>query len=107
MTGTLIFLYENYKKGIIKDADLASVNQETPLEKDHDKAAGYPDFATPEEVGDALANAGFDIVTQATEHAFDQQEDGIATSVSFWNEKLSKSFPFGHSQQGRRALSGY
>lgn len=96
------FLYENIKK-VIKDADLASVNQETPLEKDHDKAAGYPDFATPEEVGDALANAGFDIVTQATEHAFDQQEDGIATSVSFWNKNYPKVSLLGiHSKEEER-----
>ena len=45
---------------------------------EHENAAGYPDFNTPSEVGDALADAGFDIVTQATEHAFDRrrQESG-------------------------------
>lgn len=82
------FLYENIKEDIEK-ADLASVNQETPFIKDHSKAAGYPDFATPTEVGDALAKAGFDIVTQATEHAFDRESDGITDSVEFW----SKSYP--------------
>lgn len=96
------FLYENVKKEI-KGADLASVNQETPLEKDHEKTAGYPDFATPEEVGDALAKAGFDIVTQATEHAFDQEEDGIATSVSFWTKNYPKVSLLGiHSKEEER-----
>ena len=57
----------------------------------------------PEEVGDALANAGFDIVTQATEHAFDQQEDGIATSVSFWNKNYPKVSLLGiHSKEEER-----
>ncbi|MDO4470299.1 MAG: CapA family protein [Bacillota bacterium] len=83
------FLYENIKEDIEK-ADLASVNQETPFIKDHNKAAGYPDFATPTEVGDALAKAGFDIVTQATEHAFDRESDGITDSVEFWEKSYPK-----------------
>lgn len=83
------FLYENIKEDI-KKADLASVNQETPFIKDHDEAAGYPDFATPTEVGDALVKAGFDIVTQATEHAFDRESDGITDSVEFWDKSYPK-----------------
>lgn len=83
------FLYENIKEDI-KNADLASVNQETPFIKEHDKAAGYPDFATPTEVGDALVKAGFDIVTQATEHAFDRESDGITDSVEFWDKSYPK-----------------
>lgn len=80
------FLYENIK-GDISDADLASVNQETPLTTEHEDVAGYPDFNTPSEVGDALADAGFDIVTQATEHAFDQEETGIKDTISFWEKE--------------------
>ena len=83
------FLYENIKEDV-SDADLASVNQETPLTTDHKDAAGYPDFNTPSEVGDALADAGFDIVTQATEHAFDQEETGIRDTISFWEDEHEK-----------------
>ena len=79
------FLYENIRDDI-SEADLASVNQETPLTTEHENAAGYPDFNTPSEVGDALADAGFDIVTQATEHAFDQEETGIKDTISFWED---------------------
>lgn len=79
------FLYENIKDDI-SSADLASVNQETPLTTDHENAAGYPDFNTPSEVADALADAGFDIVTQATEHAFDQEETGIEDTISYWED---------------------
>lgn len=94
------FLYENIKKDI-EEADLASVNQETPLVKEHEQAAGYPDFATPSEVGDALATAGFDIITQATEHAFDQEEEGIASSVSFWKDNYPEISLLGiHSKEG-------
>lgn len=79
------FLYENIKKDI-ENADVAFVNQETPFVKSHSAVAGYPDFATPTEVGDALAAAGFDVVTHATEHIFDQGSDGIINSVSFWKK---------------------
>lgn len=80
------FLYENIKKDI-KEADLASVNQETPFTDEHKEAAGYPDFATPTEVGDALVKAGFDIVTQATEHAFDQNVSGVLKTLKFWKKQ--------------------
>ena len=83
------FLYENIKDDI-SDADLASVNQETPLTTEHENAAGYPDFNTPSEVGDALADAGFDIITQATEHAFDQEKTGIRDTISFWEDEHEK-----------------
>ncbi len=94
------FLYENIKEDIEK-ADLASVNQETPFIKDHDQAAGYPDFATPIEAGDALVKAGFDIVTQATEHAFDRESDGITDSVDFWDKNYPKIANLGiHGKDG-------
>ena len=89
------FLYDNLKEDI-SNADLASVNQETPLTTDHDEAAGYPDFNTPSEAADALTNAGFDIVTQATEHAFDQGETGIEDTTRIllsWEFTTGKVIP--------------
>lgn len=93
------FLYENIKEDI-ENADLAFVNQETPFVKSHSAAAGYPDFATPTEVGDALAEAGFDVVTHATEHSFDQGSDGIINSVSFWKKNYQELTRLGiHSDE--------
>ena len=37
-----------------------------------------------------MVNAGFDIVTQATEHAFDRESDGITESVEFWDKSYPK-----------------
>ncbi|MGN0399216.1 MAG: CapA family protein [Blautia sp.] len=82
------FLYKNVKADI-ENADLAAVNQESPFVNNHDEAAGYPEFATPLEGGEALVKAGFDIVTQATNHAFDKGKAGIINSVSFWKNKHS------------------
>lgn len=80
------FLYKNIKEDI-KKADLASVNQETPLTEDHKEAAGYPDFSTPAEVADALVKTGFDVVTQATEHAFDQEAAGVLKTAKYWKKE--------------------
>lgn len=70
--------------GDIQAADLAAVNQETPLVNDHKDVSGSGLMGTPLEVGDALAKAGFDIVTQATNHAFDKGKPGILNSAAFW-----------------------
>lgn len=94
------FLYENIKSDI-EGADLASVNQETPFVNDHEDVEGYPDFATPTEVGDALVKAGFDIVTQATEHAYDQETTGILNTVTFWDTEYPDTALLGiHKEEG-------
>ena len=54
-------IYENVKSEI-QAADIAMVDQETVLTTEHDAVSGYPSFATPTEVGDALINAGFDVI---------------------------------------------
>ncbi len=80
------FLYEHIKKEI-QAADLAIVNQEVPLISNPDEATGYPLFGTPLEGGEALANAGFDVVAMATNHSYDKGSTGIQESVSFWKER--------------------
>ena len=37
-----------------------------------------------------MVKTGFDIVTQATEHAFDRESDGITDSVEFWDKSYPK-----------------
>ena len=77
------FLYQNVKKEI-EEADLSAVNQETVFVNNHDEVAGYPEFASPLEGGDALIKAGFNIVPQASNHAYDKGKAGILNSVTFW-----------------------
>lgn len=66
--------------------DLASVTQETPLITDESRIGGYPVFGTPTQMGDAIVNAGFDIVTSATNHSMDQGTDGILGTVAYWKQ---------------------
>ena len=66
--------------------DLLSVTQETPHVTDESRVGGYPIFGTPVQMGDAIDNAGFDIVTSATNHSMDQGIDGIFDTVDYWKK---------------------
>ena len=46
----------------IQAADVAMIDQETVFAPSHDAVSTYPSFATPQEVGDAIIKAGFDVV---------------------------------------------
>ena len=73
-------------KNLIEDADIAIVNQEVILGGTELGLSGYPTFNAPYEVGDALADAGFDVVLHATNHALDKGEKGIRNCLAFWQQ---------------------
>ncbi len=79
------FIFENVKE-TISCADIAVVNQETILGGKELGLSGYPSFNSPFEVGDAEADAGFDIILHATNHALDRGFKGIQNCVGFWEE---------------------
>ncbi|MBP3735897.1 MAG: CapA family protein [Lachnospiraceae bacterium] len=68
--GSYDFLFAKIS-GTIRQADLACVNLETPLVRDG-SYSDYPRFASPPAIADAIAGAGFDVVTCATNHMLDQ-----------------------------------
>ena len=72
------------------EADLALVNQEVILGGTELGLSGYPRFNGAYEVGDALANSGFDVILHATNHALDKGEEGLRNCLSFWNSKYPK-----------------
>ena len=71
----------------IQAADVAMIDQETVFAPDHDSVSTYPSFATPQEVGDAIIKAGFDVVESATNHADDYGYDYLKTTLDFWSSK--------------------
>ncbi len=77
------FLYDSVRD-VIEENDIAVINQETPLETDPKEYSGYPVFGTPVQVGEAVVNAGFDVVTCATNHALDRGSEGIHTTKEFF-----------------------
>ena len=66
--------------------DVTSINQETILVDQPEQYSSYPRFGTPIQVGDAIINAGFDIVTCATNHALDKGPAAIDLTVSLFED---------------------
>ena len=74
-------------KPISSSYDLAYYNQETILGGASIGYSHYPRFNSPQEVGDAFIDAGFDLVSLATNHTMDKGEVGVINSVNYWNSK--------------------
>ncbi len=80
------FLYDGLRE-TIEAADVAVINQETPLTDDPSRYSDFPRFGTPAEVGEAIVKAGFDAVTCATNHAADQGMDGVDFTRTFFRTR--------------------
>lgn len=78
-------LFEELKPDI-EVADIAVINQETILGGPDFKYTGYPNFNSPYEIGDAIIDAGFDVVLQATNHSYDMGLQGIKNCRKYWNK---------------------
>lgn len=78
------FLFENMED-VIADSDIAVINQETPLTDQPSMYGDYPRFGTPVQVGQAIVDAGFDVVTCATNHILDRGAEGVSFTKSFFD----------------------
>jgi poly-gamma-glutamate capsule biosynthesis protein CapA/YwtB (metallophosphatase superfamily) len=83
--GDFSFLYEPFKDEI-RDADIAAVQAETVLVDKESAVSGYPQFGSPLEVGEALKDAGFDVISCANNHALDKGIYGIDVTTSFYEK---------------------
>lgn len=71
---------------LIQAADLALVNQEVIIGGEELGISGYPAFNAPYALGDALVDAGFDVVCHGTNHALDKGAGGLTNCINFWKE---------------------
>lgn len=74
-------------KDKVKNHDLAYYNQETILGGTSIGLSSYPSFNSPQELGDAMIDAGFNIVSLATNHTLDRGEKAVLLSREYWNSK--------------------
>lgn len=72
-------------KPYVQAADIAVINQESPLGKG--KAEGYPSFNTPQSCGDALVDAGFDVISQANNHIMDSTSSAVYDTMDYWDSQ--------------------
>lgn len=76
-----------YLKEKVKDYDLAYYNQETILGGVELGLSSYPCFNSPYEVGDAMLDAGFNLVSLATNHTIDRGEKAVLNSYEYWQKQ--------------------
>ncbi len=74
-------------KPIIQNYDLAFYNQESIIGGKSLGLSTYPRFNSPEEVGDAFLDAGFNLVSLANNHTLDKGEQAILNSLNYWQDK--------------------
>lgn len=74
-------------KPLVEAADISILNQETIFGGDDKGPSSYPKFNTPTAIGDAAVEAGFNVITHATNHALDMDLKGLLNAVKFWKEK--------------------
>ncbi|MGX4670639.1 CapA family protein [Cerasibacillus sp. JNUCC 74] len=78
-------------KPFLKDATITTANQETVIGGQALGLSSYPSFNSPFEVGDALKDAGVDIVTLANNHTLDRGEKAIQQAIKHW-EKIDMMY---------------
>lgn len=74
-------------KPIIEQYDLKYYNQETILGGTSLGLSSYPLFNSPQEVGDAFMDMGFNLVSLATNHSLDYGERGLINSINYWGKQ--------------------
>lgn len=70
-----------YMEGV----DVKNINQETVLGGTELGLSHYPQFNGPQEIGVAVVDAGFNWISQASNHAMDWGEQAILNQLSLWD----------------------
>ena len=73
-------------KPLLEGYDLKYCNQESIIGGKNLGISGYPNFNSPDEIGDTINNLGFNLVGLANNHAYDLGEDAINYSVNYWKK---------------------
>lgn len=75
-------------KNLVKDYDLKYYNQETIIGGKDLGVSTYPCFNSPDEIADAMLDAGFNIVSLSNNHTLDRGERAILYSTEqYWPTK--------------------
>jgi poly-gamma-glutamate synthesis protein (capsule biosynthesis protein) len=77
-----------YIKEIVSEYDIAYYNQETILGGTEIGLSDYPTFNSPYEVGDAMIDAGFNLVSLATNHTVDRGKKAVTNSCNYWDKQV-------------------
>ena len=92
---------------LIKDYDLKFFNQESIIGGKDLGVSHYPRFNSPDEIGDAMVNIGFNMVSLANNHTLDMGEKGILYSNEYWNNKKIIKSGTNSSEEERNNIQVY
>lgn len=73
-------------KELLTKPDLLVANQESITGGEELGLSSYPLFNSPFQVGDALQDAGVDLVTMANNHTMDKREQGVMSATAYWDK---------------------
>lgn len=71
-------------KTYLEQSDITVANSESLIGGSQIGLSSYPAFNSPFEVGDALQNAGIDVVTLANNHTLDRGEKALYNALAHW-----------------------
>jgi len=70
---------------ILRAADLAVCHVETPMSPDNENLSTFPLFSVPNQLADAIAYAGYDTCSLASNHSLDSGMRGVAGTIDALN----------------------
>lgn len=73
-------------KPLLEGYDLRYCNQESIIGGKSLGISGYPNFNSPDEIGNTIVDLGFNMIGLANNHAFDKGEKAINYSVNYWKK---------------------
>lgn len=82
-------LFQNVKEHM-ESVDISLVNQEVILGGTELGISAYPAFNAPQELGDALANSGFNTILHATNHTLDRSVKGVNNTLAFGRKSIRR-----------------
>lgn len=74
----------------LAEADLALMNQETPLGGTELGLSSYPQFNSPQELGEQMIELGFNMFSHANNHVLDAGQRGFNNTIVFWRRQSAE-----------------
>lgn len=91
-------------KDEISSADLAMADLETTLAGKEQKYTGYPMFNSPDELADALKDAGFDVIITSNNHSLDRGAKGALRTLKVLKERGLSTIGTYESEEDRQQI---
>ena len=97
------FLFEGMGD-FLEEAEIKMINQETIFGGNEKGFSGFPYFNSPTQVGDAIVNAGFNVVLHSSNHAADKEISGLLSCLEYWKQYPDMTVVGIHEEEAESAI---